>query len=164
MKKIFLIILFLSCGSVYAQQTWTDTTATGAETRKYTSKQSTSEKGPLPVGIYRMSSALIDSLTGGSAMANDTSAWTYEDTTLTLTTAATQLSVLLTRTKLIGDIVIQNAPASTVNIVGGWTSEASLVVFPSGSLHYDFLGNPKRFYLKSESGTPSVNISYKYKP
>ena len=96
--------------------------------------------------------------------ASDTSAWTYEDTTLTLTTAATQLSVLLTRTKLIGDIVIQNAPASTVNIVGGWTSAASLVVFPSGSLHYDFLGNPKRFYLKSESGTPSVNISYKYKP
>ena len=104
---------------------------------------------------------LID---GSGSMATDTSAWTYEDTTLTLTTVAKQLSVLLTRTKLIGDIVIQNAPASTVNIVGGWTSEASLVVFPSGSLHYSFLGNPKRFYLKSESGTPSVNISYKYKP
>jgi len=104
---------------------------------------------------------LID---GSGSMASDTSAWTYEDTVIVASNTAVQLSVRLTRTKLIGDIVIQNDPASTVNIVCGWGTSPSLVIFPSGSLHYSFLGNPKRFYIKSASGTPNVNISYKYKP
>uniref|UniRef100_A0A6M3LPQ3 Uncharacterized protein n=1 Tax=viral metagenome TaxID=1070528 RepID=A0A6M3LPQ3_9ZZZZ len=151
MKK--LIFIFFLAGMVYAQNT--DKAVATATTEKELIRKVVENT------LEGVRVLLIDE---SGATASDTSAWTYEDTTLTLTTAATQLSVLLTRTKLIGDIVIQNAPASTVNIVGGWTSEASLVVFPSGSLHYDFLGNPKRFYLKSESGTPSVNISYKYKP
>ena len=151
MKK--LIFIFFLAGIVYAQNT--DKAVATATTEKELIRKVVENT------LEGVRVLLIDE---SGATASDTSAWTYEDTTLTLTTAATQLSVLLTRTKLIGDIVIQNAPASTVNIVGGWTSEASLVVFPSGSLHYEFLGNPKRFYLKSESGTPSVNISYKYKP
>ena len=151
MKK--LIFIFFLAGMVYAQNT--DKAVATATTEKELIRKVVENT------LEGVRVLLIDE---SGAIASDTSAWTYEDTTLTLTTAATQLSVLLTRTKLIGDIVIQNAPASTVNIVGGWTSEASLVVFPSGSLHYSFLGNPKRFYLKSESGTPSVNISYKYKP
>ena len=151
MKKVIFLICFFIAGSAFAQWTMVRGNYSLEDKKPYSIKGDSAAYHVL----------LFD---GSGTMATDTSAWTYEDTTLTLTTVAKQLSVLLTRTKLIGDIVIQNAPASTVNIVGGWTSEASLVVFPSGSLHYDFLGNPKRFYLKSESGTPSVNISYKYKP
>uniref|UniRef100_A0A6H1ZGS7 Uncharacterized protein n=2 Tax=viral metagenome TaxID=1070528 RepID=A0A6H1ZGS7_9ZZZZ len=94
MKKIFLIILFLSCGSVYAQQTWTDTTATGAETRKYVSAQSTAIKGPLPVDIY-ITSALVDSLTGRATTLTSAvkSISTASDTLVSASTACKWVSI-----------------------------------------------------------------------
>ena len=152
MKKTLFLIFFLIGITAFAQ-TWTPVKNTYNTRQKYTQM------------VKGDSVAALAYIVGGSGpVASDTSAWTYEDTVIVASNTAIQLSVRLTRTKLIGDIVIQNDPASAVNIVCGWGTSPSLVIFPSGSLHYEFLGNPKRFYLKSESGTPSVNISYKYKP
>lgn len=149
MKKTLFLIFFLIGITAFAQ-TWTPVKNTYNTRQKYTQM------------VKGDSVAALAYIVGD--MATDTSAWTYEDTVIVASNTAIQLSVRLTRTKLIGDIVIQNDPASTVNIVCGWGTSPSLVIFPSGSLHYSFLGNPKRFYIKSASGTPNVNISYKYKP
>jgi len=151
MKKVIFLICFFIAGSAFAQWTMVRGNYSLEDKKPYSIKGDSAAYHVL----------LFD---GSGSMATDTSAWTYEDTVIVASNTAIQLSVRLTRTKLIGDIVIQNDPASTVNIVCGWGTSPSLVIFPSGSLHYSFLGNPKRFYIKSASGTPNVNISYKYKP
>ena len=151
MKKVIFLICFFMAGSAFAQWTMVRGNYSLEDKKPYSIKGDSAAYHVL----------LFD---GSGSMATDTSAWTYEDTVIVASNTAIQLSVRLTRTKLIGDIVIQNDPASTVNIVCGWGTSPSLVIFPSGSLHYSFLGNPKRFYIKSASSTANVNISYKYKP